>query len=192
MEAVSVENGRELQMEEPEDSPERLASPLCNMPSLKFAISDYLKHLRLFHGHQANLRFTCNISGCQRSYTNIGTFQNHVYSVHYCKGAALRLGSAEQAGLTSSGGEQNDANEVNEGISGDQESGSSEDFLTEGHAASVDLPPLQHSSALFLLGLKEKYKLTQVSIQGVIDGITSLNQHQIALLKSQVGRYCRK
>ena len=38
--------------------------------------------------------------------------------------------------------------------------------------------PLQHSSALFLLGLKEKHKLTQVTIEGVIEGVSSLNQHQ--------------
>ena len=35
---------------------------------------------------------------------------------------------------------------------------------------------LQNSTALFLLGLKEKYKLTQVAIQGVI-GVSSLTQH---------------
>ena len=34
---------------------------------------------------QADFRVTCGISGCQRSYTNMGTFQNHVYNVHYCK-----------------------------------------------------------------------------------------------------------
>ena len=63
-------------------------------------------------------------------------------------------------GLLVLGNEQNDVNEVNEGISGDQKSGSSEDFITQGHAASIHLPPLQRSSAL---GLKEKYKLTQVN-----------------------------
>ena len=45
---------------------------------------------------------------------------------------------------------------------------------------------IQKSSALFLLGIKEKFKLTQSSINGIVQGITSLNQHHISILKSQV------
>jgi len=45
---------------------------------------------------------------------------------------------------------------------------------------------LQKSSALFLLGLKEKYKLTQVAIQGIIEGVTSITQQRISILRSQV------
>ena len=45
---------------------------------------------------------------------------------------------------------------------------------------------LQKSSAIFLLGLKEKFKLTQVSLQGVIQGVTALTQQNIGMLKSQV------
>ena len=53
---------------------------------------------------------------------------------------------------------------------------------------TADLPQhsLQNSAALFLLGLKEKFKLTQVAIQGVIEGVSSLTQHQMSLLKTQV------
>ena len=59
-----------------------LTCSLCtNIQRVKFTFSDYLKHLRLFHVHQANFRVTCGISGCQRSYTNIRKFQNHVYDV---------------------------------------------------------------------------------------------------------------
>jgi len=48
---------------------------------------------------------------------------------------------------------------------------------------------LQKSSAIFLLGLKEKFKLTQVSLQGVIQGVTALTQQNISMLKSQVYMY---
>ena len=37
--------------------------------------------------------------------------------------------------------------------------------------------PLLHSSALFILGLKEKYKLSQVALQEVMEGVTSLSYH---------------
>ena len=35
---------------------------------------------------------------------------------------------------------------------------------------------LQESAALFLLGLKEKQKLTQVTAQAIIEGVTNLMQ----------------
>ena len=45
---------------------------------------------------------------------------------------------------------------------------------------------LVQNSAVFLLGLKEKYKLTQTAVQGVIEGVTNLMQQQISHLQSQV------
>ena len=42
----------------------------------------------------------------------------------------------------------------------------------EGEACSYEL--LQRSTALFLLGLKEKHKLPQAAVQSVVDGVTSL------------------
>ena len=45
---------------------------------------------------------------------------------------------------------------------------------------------LQKSSAVFLFGLKEKFKLTQVAIQEIVEGVTSLTQKRISILHSQV------
>lgn len=45
---------------------------------------------------------------------------------------------------------------------------------------------LQKSSATFLLDLKEKFKLTQVSLQGIIQGVTALNHQNTIILKAQV------
>ena len=45
---------------------------------------------------------------------------------------------------------------------------------------------LRKSSAIFLLGLKEKYKLTQTTVQGIIEGFTNVTQQQIDSLQSQV------
>ena len=47
----------------------------------------------------------------------------------------------------------------------------------EGEACSQEL--LHRSTALFLLGLKEKHKLTQAAIQSVVDGVTSLLQQRL-------------
>ena len=45
---------------------------------------------------------------------------------------------------------------------------------------------MQKSSAHFLFGIKERYKLTQVAIQGIIQGTASITQQCIAALKPKV------
>ena len=116
-----------------------------------------------------------------------------MYSVHYCKTATANFqrnpkpitggqtNEVTDEGITS-GDQHSGAN--NDQHSGPSDSGPSEGFLLNANAASLDGQPLQHSSALFLIGLKEKYKLTQVSIQGDKMELQLYNEHQIALLKS--------
>ena len=178
-----------------ETSNVELACPLCtNTPSLKFTrISDYLKHQRLFHVHQANFRLTCGIGGCKRSYTNIGTFQNHVYSVHYCKNddTSFSENTSDYNATTSDIFDNNDEcgdfnHDVDENSFADNESAQFANNESARDSLHCSSNPLQNSSALFLLGLKEKYKLTQVAIQGVIEGVSSLSQHQMSLLRAQV------
>lgn len=154
------------------------------MPRVNFMISDYLKHLQLFQVHQPDFRVTCGISGCQQYYTNMGTFQNNVYSVHYCRKVKDTVDTSQVTGSS----ERIDTGDIVD--HSDEISGFTDDIIEA--QATVDplehpsLKPLQQSSALFLLGLKEKYKLTQVTIQGVIDRVSSLNQHQMSLLKAEV------
>lgn len=57
------------------------------------------------------------------------------------------------------------------------------------HVQNCSRDGLQKSSALFLLGLKEKHKLTQATVQSVVKGVTNLTQQQISILKSQVCSY---
>ena len=49
---------------------------------VKLNVCDYIKHIRVFHTFEPNFKFTCGINGCVRSYTNIGSFKNHVSTVH--------------------------------------------------------------------------------------------------------------
>ena len=165
---------------------------LCSrgdVPRVKFTISNYLKHLQLFQVHQADFRVICGINGCQRSYTNMGTFQNHVYSVHYCKMVEETVnpqatGTDPEVQCNGTGDIVDHSDEISDFT--DDGEDSNEGQATEDLLEHPNLKPLQHSSTLFLLGLKEKYKLTQVAIQGIIEGVSSLNQHQMSLLKAQV------
>jgi len=63
---------------------EKIACKLCSAAShLKFNVKGYVKHIQHFHAHQTNFKVTCGIDGCQRTYTNYGTFSNHVYAMHH-------------------------------------------------------------------------------------------------------------
>ena len=56
--------------------------PLCSPSFPQFSIGEYTKHLRLFHSSAPDFKITCGINGCQRAYTNIGMFKNHLYGIH--------------------------------------------------------------------------------------------------------------
>ena len=45
---------------------------------------------------------------------------------------------------------------------------------------------LQKSSALFILGLKERHRLPQAVLQQILDGVTILSQSRLNVLQSEV------
>ena len=110
-----------------------------------------------------------------RAFKNFRTFQDHVSAFH--RGPGVQDG---------------DNGTVGDGEDGTVEFGGEVGIGGETNAFQFCLQPLsvraqlQKSSALFLLGLKEKHKLTQVALQGVIDGATALVQCRQDVLRSQI------
>lgn len=161
---------------------------LCTgTPRVKFSIRDYLKHLQLFHAHQPTFKITCGIGGCPRSYTNMKTYSNHVYGVHNL--------SSDPASPSEAPAQCGSSDICNDDLAdpetcGAEDENSTIDYnTTENNECIARQPsdnPLQRSSALLLLGLKEKYKLPQSTVQGIVNGMTSLIQQQMDTLKSQV------
>jgi len=164
--------------------------PLCsNAAHLMLDFKGLIKHLNLFHAHQPDFKVPCGINGCLRHFTNLRTYQNHVSSVHSFMGvtSSIQNSSASTSGCISDSHENNSSANGNDISSTTAE----EESTFVGFNGSIQSPALlfQKSSALFLLGLKEKYKLTQISIQGIVDGVTSLTQCNMSVLKSQVCLY---
>lgn len=164
--------------------------PLCSdVRSIKYDWRDYLKHLSLFHAHHPDFKIPCRIDGCQRTYTNTRTYRNHVSSVHnWCKGInSVQINEEEGSSTVAVVSDPIHFEERND--SGDC-SDFNESAICEGLDSSTGLSSnsqeLVQNSAVFLLGLKEKYKLTQTAVQGVIEGVTNLTQQQISYLKTQV------
>lgn len=159
-----------------------LVCPICPIERtshLDFNLTQFMKHIKLFHSHQANFTITCGLHGCLRTFQNFRTFQNHVSNYH--------AGYAD----TSCNTTDNDETRELDGDSGEIPDDDLAPHLGDSSSGTVCQLTLQQSTALFLMGLKEKHKLTQVALQGVIDGATSLMQSRLSSLHAQVSRQLR-
>lgn len=148
-----------------------LVCPLCTHQHLQFNLTSWLKHIKLIHSHQAGFSITCGISGCQRTFTKFRTFEGHISAIH--RHQADVTNNAPALDMASGGGV-----ELEEGD--DEEN---DETVVEERFGSCEL---QQNSALFLLGLKEKHKLTQGAVQSLIDGVTCLSQQRLHSLFTQV------
>ena len=141
---------------------------LCSATDhLKLSLTDY--H-RLFHAYKADFRVICGIDGCQRCFKHAGKYQNHAYTVHkqctFVSNSNEGHSTVEDKSIsicTMTVDEASDETDISQPVDDKQ---------------PTTPPSLHYSSALFLLGLKEKFKLSQVAMQGIIEGITTLSQHQ--------------
>ena len=176
--------------------------PLCPVSFHKLiSVGEYTKHLRLFHASKPDFKITCGINGCQQAYTNLGIFKNHLYGIHSGAIDAMTVVAPESmhaapesespccSGLNSTdcadarttettSSDHHDDNDVSD-------STNNPETVCSG-SLSCTSDAMQKSSALFLLGLKEKHKLTQVTVQSIVDNVTTLTQQRISSVKSQV------
>ena len=106
-------------------------------------------------------------------------FRNHISDLHSCDQNPTNFSLVESADQLP---HQLDA-PVDNSIGG-QNGG----CLTEENTVESMLQCLQRSSALFLIGLKEKRKITQRALQDVIDGVTRLHKSRLGALRGEVCR----
>ena len=162
-----------------------LVCPICppeRTSHLKFNLTKFMKHIKLFHSHQPGFSITCGLHGCLRTFKNFRTFQNHVSDYHAGCDNYVNVGYGGGCQLEDHltddydcGGDDDDAAAAGDDDgAGDSPTNQSESLT------------MQESTALFLMGLKEKHKLTQVALQGVIEGVTSLMQCHVDSLHTEV------
>ena len=151
-----------------------MVCPMCpelQTSLLHLKLPEYLKHLKLFHLHQPHFSVTCGIGGCMRTFTNLRTFQNHISGFHSYVDCLEGTGDGNAESAQYSDDSCNDVSDCMD--------------VDECDDTTI-MPPLKMSAALFILNLKEKQKLTQVALQKVIEGVTSLFQSHLLTLRDQV------
>lgn len=55
--------------------------PNCAIPPFR-TLKKLLRHIRLSHSDQECFRIQCNLQGCNRTFRNLRTFENHIYGYH--------------------------------------------------------------------------------------------------------------
>lgn len=171
-----------------------LICPLCPVErtsQLNLNLKNFMKHIQLFHSHQPSFSITCGLGGCIRRFTNFQVFRNHVSVFH--SGDPLLSNTAATTTTTvpdESSVPNRSSSDTDDGATGFDDVGDGYNSGASG-IGTLGMNPddLKMSSALFLLGLKEKHKLTQVSVEGVVTGVTSLVQSSLLQLQSQVSSY---
>lgn len=163
-----------------------------------------VKHKFEAHSTEANFRRTCDISGCPLLFRSYGSFLSHANRKHpnwkeYLEAHAIQSNSAvshtgiadsESVGVVSVGDPGDDGivlSDSEPGVSGD---GDSEPY-DSGDGDSGDNPEtydpnqrmpggettntdLQRTAALFLLTLKEKFKLTQTAVDFAMSSVKTM------------------
>ena len=89
---------------------------LCSSaPHLQFDLRGFCTHLRQFHAHQPGFKVPCRINGCQRNYTNLRSYQNHVSNVHnWVKGVEPIIDDTEEESLPANGKPHDGSNFVDD------------------------------------------------------------------------------
>jgi len=121
----------------------------------------YVKHVFESHSSAPNFLFTCGIDGCSRTFRNYSSIKSHFSRDHFNE-VESTVGDLP---IVSGHSEELEANNVHSTESLVQQ----DEFGPETTADAVSPDDiLQRSCALYLLTLKEKYKLTQTAIDFVV------------------------
>lgn len=156
-----------------------MVCPLCPLIRKYDNLTDYLKHVVLFHSHQPNFSITCGIGGCLRIFKNIRTFRNHISARH--SGTDYLDSSRFESTNVEGNCHGNSCSDI-ETIDESEDIAADAVQCYKGDRKTM----LKRSSALFLLKLKEKQKLTQVTLQSIVEGVTSLFHDHLDSIRAEV------
>ena len=136
---------------------------LCNHYA-SFSYDCVLRHIGAVHSHEEGFRVRCGFDSCPRILTNYHAFRRHLRRQHgYClKTCSPTVGEEQLEGRsTTSNPGAGDEPENMPSLESDPDSGPSCD---------LQLNPLseKRSDAMYILKLKEKYKLAQTTVDYIL------------------------
>ena len=149
---------------------------LCNHFA-SFSYDCVLRHIGAVHSHEDGFRVRCGFDSCPRMLTNYHAFRRHLRKKHgYCLKTYSPTIGEEQPGersTTSNSG----AGDESESLGTDPDSQFQHDPLALSE---------KRSDAMYILKLKEKYKLAQTTVDGILSDTEEIAGRIVSRLQQRV------
>ena len=123
-----------------------------------------MRHIGSVHAHEPYFKVTCGIGGCPRTYTNFPSFQKHIRRVHV---TVLELENADS-------------------FTDPLESDTELEGVNPGSAISETRFSLKRNAALFLLKTKDKGRVSQATLDGLVSDMTNFIQIRLNEVQQEV------
>ena len=154
-------------------------------PTLKAVV----RHVGAVHSHDPMFHVRCGVEDCPRTYRNFLTYKKHMYTKHR---SVLNLSVMEAARETDTSSLSTTVS-ADVVVMGDVDLFSEPDVQPEAEYTSSDqMIADKKVSALFLLKAKEVNKISQSSLNAVIQDFSTLLDQRIGSLKVEVSRVLRR
>ncbi len=152
----------------------------------------FLRHSFQAHSSVPNFSFSCDVEGCHQTFKKYSSIQSHLNRKHRnCDLENIR-NDLEHGSSVGNDFDQNSVNKDHDSDNTDgfDDEGSDDvgdhDEESEAVCSSQPKVTLEKSAALFLMTLKEKYKLTQTAVGFSIDQIITIIDISLQQAKDQV------
>lgn len=153
----------------------------CNFETRQY--SKLISHYRFVHSHDRGFFLTCNTDGCQGQYSNIDSFLKHIkrkHKIFYDNNVARLARFNREPSVLRNLFEVN----VDDGIDDHENDG---DEQTNHADTTVDF---RKKLALFLLSMREKFKLPSSVLPYFVDEFSTQVGHHQAQVSQSVVRFC--
>ena len=127
------------------------------------------KHIRQTHSHDPDFNIQCHVGGCQRSFNNYRTYQNHLL---HCHGS-----STENPAFF---------DDVFDDVSNDLELGNEDITSSDPHCSEVTSETLKDHLAKWILKTGETRCLTRSAMSGIVGDVSDITELIVSDLQCQL------
>ena len=141
-----------------------------------FSLKGVLRHIGTVHSHETNFHVVCGILGCPRTYRNYFSYKKHMYRKH-----RTELSRFQQP-------EDSSISHGNDFISSEDADCGLNNFNEESEVEPDTSTTSKLHAALMILKMKQKFKLSEVALDGLLEDFTASLQIKMEEVKMLVNK----
>ena len=165
----------------------QLTCPICKefyAPTIQLL----LPHIRFVHSLQPGFFMPCNIDGCQRTFRNFKTFTNHPYKFHMISHTASANTEMQDNNVESEDEHMDtelESTNCEDSASAANDHDNSAQFEATETECSID-NEIELFAAKWILKVREQYKLTQSTMESIIQDVSTMVQFMLGKIHIHV------